>query len=144
MHAYRSGRRSSGLHLHGWGVDIRYYNQVIIVPSEYSGCTSITSLSQENNTYTAVYTRTFVLFAKSHLGRHDVSVPPARETKTGYYAGLLTSSFMIGRLFSSHFWGVTASRFGCRLVLVLGLVSTVVFSIAFGSSTTFTWAFIFR
>ncbi|CAN0540123.1 unnamed protein product, partial [Scytosiphon promiscuus] len=62
----------------------------------------------------------------------------------GYYAGLLSGAFVIGRLFSSHFWGVVADRFGCRLVMAAGLVSTVVLSVAFGTSTTFTWAIMIR
>ena len=63
---------------------------------------------------------------------------------TGYYAGLLTSAFMVGRLISSHYWGVVSDRFGCRLVMVVGLVTTVILSIAFGTTTMFTWAYIFR
>ena len=51
---------------------------------------------------------------------------------------------MIGRLFSSYFWGVAADRLGCRFVMVVGLLSTAVLSIAFGCSTTFAWAFFCR
>ncbi|CAM9207335.1 unnamed protein product, partial [Laminaria digitata] len=62
----------------------------------------------------------------------------------GYYSGLLYSAFMMGRFLSSHFWGVVSDRYGRLFVVVFGLVSTVVFSVAFGSSTTFSWAFTFR
>ena len=63
---------------------------------------------------------------------------------TGYYAGLLTSAFIFGRVISSPFWGVVSDRFGCRLVMVIGLVTTVVLSIPFGTTTMFAWAYIFR
>lgn len=61
-----------------------------------------------------------------------------------YFAGLLTSAFMIGRLVSSHFLGLVSDRFGCRLVMVVGLMSAVVIPIAFGTSTAFGWAYVFR
>lgn len=62
----------------------------------------------------------------------------------GYYAGLLSSGFMIGRIFSSNFWGVVADRYGSRFVLVCGLVATAVLSIAFGYSKHFAFAFTCR
>lgn len=61
--------------------------------------------------------------------------------KPGYYAGLLTSAFMMGRLVSAHVWGVVSDRYGRRLVLIVGLLSTAVLAVAFGFSTTLTWAF---
>ena len=58
----------------------------------------------------------------------------------GFYTGLLSSGFMIGRIFSSHFWGLVADRHGSRFVLLWGLVGTTVLSIAFGFSKTFEYA----
>eukprot|EP00904_Undaria_pinnatifida_P003321 jgi/Undpi1/12990/HiC_scaffold_7.g02654.m1 len=60
--------------------------------------------------------------------------------KAGFYTGLLSSGFMIGRIFSSHFWGLVADRHGSRFVLLWGLVGTTVLSIAFGFSKTFEYA----
>eukprot|EP00904_Undaria_pinnatifida_P000576 jgi/Undpi1/10519/HiC_scaffold_29.g12969.m1 len=73
-----------------------------------------------------------------HLGVVD------DKDKAGYYAGLLSASFMFGSVFSARFWGVVSDRHGTRFVMVVGLVSTVILSLAFGCSTTFAWAFISR
>lgn len=62
----------------------------------------------------------------------------------GYYSGLLCSSFMMGRFLSSHFWGVICDRYGRVFVVVISLVSTVTMSVAFGTSTTFAWAYTSR
>lgn len=62
----------------------------------------------------------------------------------GYYAGLLSSGFMVGRIFSSNFWGLVADRYGSRFVLVSGLVATAILSIAFGFSKTFIFALVCR
>lgn len=66
------------------------------------------------------------------------------RSRTGYYAGLLSAAFMAGSVLSSNFWGLVADRFGCRLVFLVGLLSSVVLSLAFGVSTSFMWAFVFR
>eukprot|EP00904_Undaria_pinnatifida_P003322 jgi/Undpi1/12991/HiC_scaffold_7.g02655.m1 len=60
--------------------------------------------------------------------------------KAGFYTGLLSSGFVIGRIFSAHFWGLVADRHGSRSVLLWGLVGTAVLSIAFGFSRTFEYA----
>ena len=62
----------------------------------------------------------------------------------GYYSGLLCSGYMMGRFLSSHFWGMVSDCHGRLFVVVIGLVSTTVTSVAFGVSTTFAWAFAFR
>ncbi|CAN0551304.1 unnamed protein product, partial [Laminaria digitata] len=59
---------------------------------------------------------------------------------SGYYAGLLSLAFMLGRLVSSHFWGLVADRYGCRFVMFFGLFISVPLSVAFGCSPTFGWA----
>ena len=71
--------------------------------------------------------------------RNDV---PIRTS--GYYAGSLSSALMAGRFVSSHFWGRICDRHGCRFVLVVGLLSSAVLSLAFGFSTSFTWAVVCR
>eukprot|EP00904_Undaria_pinnatifida_P008634 jgi/Undpi1/4900/HiC_scaffold_19.g08252.m1 len=73
-----------------------------------------------------------------HLGVVD------DKDEAGYYAGLMSSSFMIGRLLSSHLWGIAGDRLGQRFVLVFGIVSTTILSVVFGCSTTFAVAFTSR
>lgn len=60
--------------------------------------------------------------------------------RTGFYAGYITSAFMVGRVGSSYFWGRFADRYGRLPVVYIGLWSMAVLSIAFGLSTTFAWA----
>ncbi|CBN78854.1 conserved unknown protein [Ectocarpus siliculosus] len=59
---------------------------------------------------------------------------------SGYFAGLLSSSFMFGRVISAYFWGIVADRCGRRPVVLLSLASTGGLAVAFGFSTTFLWA----
>ncbi|CAM9990009.1 unnamed protein product, partial [Ascophyllum nodosum] len=63
---------------------------------------------------------------------------------SGYYSGLLSSSFMIGRFLTSYFWGWFADRYGRRKVILVGLLSATALSVAFGVSWTFWWAFLMR
>lgn len=58
----------------------------------------------------------------------------------GYYAGYLSSAFMIGRFAGSYLWGRIADRYGRLPVMYLGLVSTGLLLIAFGLSTSYFWA----
>jgi MFS family permease len=58
----------------------------------------------------------------------------------GIYAGFLSSSFMVGRAFSSYPWGKIADIYGRKFVLVVSLLSAAVLSIAFGCSTSFAMA----
>ncbi|CAM9789681.1 unnamed protein product, partial [Laminaria digitata] len=51
---------------------------------------------------------------------------------------------MVGRLFSSQFWGQVADRHGSRFVIAFALWSSALLSIAFGCSKTFAWAVITR
>eukprot|EP00904_Undaria_pinnatifida_P008630 jgi/Undpi1/4898/HiC_scaffold_19.g08250.m1 len=78
---------------------------------------------------------TYAGYMVEHLGVVD------DKDEAGYYAGLMSSSFVIGRLFSSHLWGIAADRLGQRFVLVFGIVSTSILSVVFGCSTTFAVAF---
>lgn len=59
---------------------------------------------------------------------------------SGYYAGYVSSAFMVGRVGSSYFWGRFADRHGRLPVIYMGLISMVVLSIAFGLSTSLLWA----
>lgn len=63
---------------------------------------------------------------------------------SGYFTGLLPSSFMVGRAISAYAWGVVADRYGRRPVILSSLGATGVLAVAFGFSTTFTWALVCR
>lgn len=63
---------------------------------------------------------------------------------TGYYAGWLTSAFMLGRLTTGYAWGIFADRYGRKPVLVIGMISAAVCSIGFGLSTSFATALLWR
>ncbi|XP_020405271.1 probable peptide/nitrate transporter At3g43790 isoform X4 [Zea mays] len=59
------------------------------------------------------------------------------EEDIGFYAGFLAASYMVGRGFSSIFWGVIADRVGRKPVITFSILSVVVFSALFGLSTTY-------
>ncbi|CAN0453073.1 unnamed protein product, partial [Ascophyllum nodosum] len=73
-----------------------------------------------------------------HLGVVD------DKDKAGYYAGILTSSLMIGRTVTSFFWGWFADRYGRRKVILIGQSSSIALSVAFGFSWTYWWAVLIR
>ena len=54
------------------------------------------------------------------------------ETKVGFFAGWLMTSFMAGRLLSSFYCGALSDRIGRKAVIRIGLWSCLVFSIGFG------------
>lgn len=62
----------------------------------------------------------------------------------GSYAGLLASSFMLGRALTSYGWGKLADRYGRVPVLQASLVLSLVFSFLFGLSTSFALALLIR
>lgn len=66
------------------------------------------------------------------------------EENAGSYAGLLASSFMIGRACSSYGWGKLADLYGRVPVLIASLLLECIFSVWFGLSTSFTMALIVR
>lgn len=67
-------------------------------------------------------------------------VPGLTEESAGTFAGILSSSFMVGRAFSSYPWGKIADIYGRKFVLVVSLLNSAIFSLAFGASRSFTWA----
>ena len=66
------------------------------------------------------------------------------ETRVGFYAGYLMTSFMAGRLLSSFYCGALSDRIGRKAVIRIGLWSCLLFSIAFGFSPTFAIALSMR
>lgn len=57
-----------------------------------------------------------------------------RVEDIGFYAGLVGSSYMLGRALTSLFWGLVADRIGRKPVIVFGIVSAFVFNTLFGLS----------
>jgi MFS family permease len=64
-------------------------------------------------------------------------IPSANEENAGSYAGLLASSFLLGRALSSYGWGKVADSYGRVFVLQASLIMSCVFTLLFGLSQTF-------
>ena len=58
----------------------------------------------------------------------------------GYYAGFIASAFTLGHLLTGYPWGYATDVIGRKPVVVIGLLSIAMFSVAFGFSPTFEWA----
>ncbi|OEU17289.1 MFS general substrate transporter [Fragilariopsis cylindrus CCMP1102] len=71
-------------------------------------------------------------------------IPNLNEETAGSYAGLIASSFMIGRTFSSFEWGKAADRYGRVFVIKTSLFLSAIFSIFFGLAPTFCTALLLR
>lgn len=71
-------------------------------------------------------------------------IPGVTEETAGPYAGMIASSFMVGRALSSYPWGKLADRYGRRFVLIVSLINAAIFSFAFGLSTSLPLAMLFR
>ena len=63
---------------------------------------------------------------------------------SGWYAGFILSSFMIGRAISSFHLGMLSDTHGRKLVIQLGLFSCLAFQLAFGVAPGFGWALLAR
>jgi MFS family permease len=59
------------------------------------------------------------------------------ETNAGLYAGILTSSFMVGRAVTAIHWGAMADIYGRKFVLLVTLITSLVGSLVFGLSSNF-------
>lgn len=71
-------------------------------------------------------------------------IPGLNEETAGSYAGLIASSFMAGRTFSSFEWGKAADRYGRVNVIKASLLLSAIFSILFGLAPTFPMALVIR
>ncbi|KAI3491988.1 hypothetical protein L1887_43625 [Cichorium endivia] len=60
-----------------------------------------------------------------------------KEEDISYYAGFVGSAYMIGRAFTSVFWGVVADRYGRKPVILLGTSTVVIFNTLFGFSVNY-------
>ncbi|KAL6854277.1 hypothetical protein ACP4OV_019180 [Aristida adscensionis] len=66
----------------------------------------------------------------------DLHIAEAEED-IGYYAGFLGAAYMIGRTFSSIFWGFVSDRIGRKPVITFAMFSVVIFNTLFGVSMTY-------
>ena len=72
------------------------------------------------------------------------SVSVVNEENVGFYAGMMASSFMIGRAISSYGWGKAADIYGRLPCLSISLLLSSLLSLGFGFSTTFVGALSWR
>jgi len=73
-------------------------------------------------------------------------LPPEKVNteNAGSYAGLVASSFMIGRSLSSYLWGRIADRVGRKPVILCSLALSAAFSLGFGTAESFEAALVIR
>ena len=71
-------------------------------------------------------------------------LPGTTVDNVGSYAGILASSFMIGRFITSYAWGKAADIYGRIFVLEWTLVLAGGFSLLFGTSKSLTAALVWR
>lgn len=71
-------------------------------------------------------------------------VPNHTVENAGTYAGFLAASFMVGRAFSSYYWGAIADTYGRRFALCTSLIMSAIFSLLFGFSSSFVCAVYWR
>ncbi|CAB1100441.1 unnamed protein product [Ectocarpus sp. CCAP 1310/34] len=55
----------------------------------------------------------------------------------GFYAGVVSSAFTLGRFLSGYFWGHVSDSCGRKLVIIIGLLTTTTVSLTFGLSTKY-------
>ena len=67
-------------------------------------------------------------------------LPGTTVDNVGGYAGILASSFMIGRTLTSYIWGKAADVYGRVFVLEWTLLMAGIFSLLFGTSKSLTSA----
>ncbi|KAK2460164.1 hypothetical protein APHAL10511_007843 [Amanita phalloides] len=74
----------------------------------------------------------------------ETGVTGGDERTTGYFAGIIESTFFLSEALTVVFWGMASDRFGRRPVLLLGPLGLSLVMIGFGMSTEFSWLVIFR
>ena len=71
-------------------------------------------------------------------------LPSLDEDNVGSFAGLIASAFMIGRALSSYSWGQASDVYGRKFVLIVSLGASCIFSLLFGTATSFPLALLWR
>ena len=78
-----------------------------------------------------IYTVTSVF---PYLAYYVVEAGAAEDVDAaGYWSGVITAAFMVGRVIGAYPLGRAADRFGRKPVLFLGLATNAVLAVAFGS-----------
>ncbi|VEU43360.1 unnamed protein product [Pseudo-nitzschia multistriata] len=105
---------------------------------EWLTTTSALSFSLLVQSYLLVSVFPYSGFLSMHL------IEGLTEETAGSYAGLIASSFMAGRTFSSFEWGKAADRYGRVSVIKASLLLSAVFSLLFGLAGSFPMALALR
>jgi MFS family permease len=71
-------------------------------------------------------------------------VPGLQHNSVGTYAGILTGSLKIASVFTAYPWGIISDTYGRKFVLLFSTASSAVLMLAFGFSTSFTYAVVIR
>ena len=79
------------------------------------------------------------LWNRQHIENNAINVEQA-----GPYAAFLTTSFMIGRTFTAHYWGKLADIYGRRAALMISLIGSGCACIWFGITSTYFGAVLAR
>jgi MFS family permease len=66
------------------------------------------------------------------------------EKKTGYYAGIVESTFFLAECLTVMSWGFLSDRYGRKPVLLLGPLGLFVATLCFGMSSQYFELMIFR
>lgn len=81
----------------------------------------------------------------SYVGYFVLHLDPNLTSNTvGLYAGVLSSSFMMGRMVTSVLWGRMADTYGRKAVIQLSLFCSSIVCLGFGFSSSFSMAFTIR
>jgi MFS family permease len=71
------------------------------------------------------------------LWNHQYPNKSITAEQAGPYAAFLTTSFMIGRTITAHYWGRLADIYGRRMVLMTSLIGSGLACIWFGMTATY-------
>jgi MFS family permease len=109
-----------------------------IIPSAHTAATIALCLCTLTNAWLLIS-----VFPYSGFMAIDL-IPEVNEENAGSYAGMIASSFMIGRALSSYGWGKLADIYGRKFVLFASLGLSCLFSLLFGMAPTFGLALVWR
>ncbi|KNZ78843.1 Protein ZINC INDUCED FACILITATOR 1 [Termitomyces sp. J132] len=74
----------------------------------------------------------------------DTGVIQGDERKTGYYAGVIESTFFVAEALTVVYWGRASDYFGRRPILLIGPVGLALSMVGFGLSTNYWSLVVFR
>lgn len=62
------------------------------------------------------------------------------KAEVGYYSGFISSTYYFSQFLSSFWWGKISDKVGRRPILIIGLLGSLISTVAFGFSTSFGFA----